>query len=339
MLRVSAGFTGARFRFRRGTVAIREGAVVAVGYRVEVRRSTTKYGISVFRNGVDLRGDGRLRFRRGRATEWGPEHARRRRSPRGKVGAWSEASSARLRFIAVNVDSEFKSLVTLTYRTNAESWESDAERNRRVIRRSQVDRHRFLRCLADEMGAYLWVREFQKRGVVHYHVITERRVAQERVTEAWVRASGQLDDEAVHRRGVHVDAIRSQGGALAYVSRYLGKERQKRLPAGVEGAGRWWGRSQSLKLARLADVVWLDRAEGVLRLPELRVVRILRRYISKCTGRPYRGGRFVDYGGRLSGRLAAMLETLKAYYGETGERAPMAFPAFELVGEEVPHVS
>ena len=201
-----------------------------------------RYGIRVFRNGVELRSDGRLRFRRSRPSEWGPEYAIRRRGFRGKIGAWSEASARRLAFIALNVDATFKSLLTLTYRAREATWESEAERNRRVIRRSQADRHRFLRCLGQELGAYLWVREFQARGVVHYHVICERDVPQERVTEVWCRATGQLEDEAVLRHGVRVDSIRSQGGALSYVARYLGKECQKALPAGVEGAGRWWGR-------------------------------------------------------------------------------------------------
>lgn len=292
---------------------------------------TGQYGIRVFRNGVELRGDGRLRFRRSRPSEWGPEYAIRSHGRRGSVGGWSEASARRLAFIAANLDSTFQSLLTLTYRARTEAWESDAERNRRVIRRSQADRHRFLRCLADELGRYLWVREFQTRGVVHYHAITEREMSQERVTEAWCRATGQLEDEAVLRHGVRVDAIWSQGGALSYLARYLGKERQKQLPAGVEGAGRWWGRSRSLKLATLEEVIWLDRSEGVRRLPELRIVRVLRRYVSKCTRRPYRGGAFLDYGGRLSARLREMVGTLRAYYGETPRFDPKALPAWEEV--------
>ncbi len=299
---------------------------------VPVKRRGT-YGITILRNGVQLRSDGRLRFKRSRPSEWGPEYALRPGGARGKVGGWSEASARRLAFVAANADSTFTSLLTLTYRARTDAWESDAERNRRVIRRSQADRHRFLRCLHGELGHYLWVREFQTRGVVHYHVLCERVITQERATVAWCRATGQLEDEAVLRHGVKVDEVRSQGGALSYVARYLGKERQKQLPVGVEGAGRWWGRSISLRLATVAEVVWLDRAEGIQRGPELTIVRILRRYISRCTRRPYRGGAFLDYGGALSARLAAMVAVLKAFYGETPTFDPYGLPRVEVVEE------
>jgi len=294
-----------------------------------------RYGMRVFRNGVELRGDGRLRFRRSRPSEWGPEYAIRPHGRRGAIGGWSEASARRLRFIAANVDSAFESMITLTYRAREKAWETRAERNRRVIQHCQADLHRFLRCLAGEIGAYLWVREFQRRGVVHYHVICQRMISPERATEAWCRASRQLDDAAVLRRGAKVDPIRSQGGALSYVGRYLGKERQKQLPVGVEGAGRWWGRSRSLKLAMLDEVIWLDRSEGIRRSAELRIVRVLRRYVSKRTRRPYRGGAFLDYGGKLSEKLGGMLETLRAYYGETARFDPMALPTWEAVEEGV----
>ena len=164
------------------------------------------YGLRLFRNRVELRGDGRRRFRRGRGSKWGVKYASIPHGARGRIGGWSEASAGRLAFVTANVDSAFKSLLTLTDRARTDAWESDAERNGRVSRRSQADRHRFLRCLAVELGAYLWVREFQDRGVVHYHVITEHAVSHERATEAWCRASGQLNDEAVLRHGVRVDA-------------------------------------------------------------------------------------------------------------------------------------
>jgi hypothetical protein len=263
------------------------------------------------------------------------EYSKRPHGYRGRIGGWSEASARRLAFVAANVDSEFKSLLTLTYRARAETWECDADRNRRIIQRAQADRHRFLRCLADELGAYLWVREFQSRGVVHYHVISERQVTQERATEAWCRASGQLGDAAVMRHGVRVDAIRSQGGALSYLARYLGKERQKQLPPGVEGAGRWWGRSRSLSLAALDEVVWLDRSNGIRKEVELRIVRILRRYVSRWTGRAYRGGAFLDYSGKLPAILVEMLATLRVHYGETPAIDPMALPVREAEEWEV----
>jgi len=222
-----------------------------------------------------------------------------------------------LAFIAVNADVFFKCMITLTYRAPVEAGESDADRNRRVVLRSQADRHRFLRCVAKEVGAYLWVREFQKRGVVHYHLLCENEVTQERATEVWCRASDQLHDEAVLRHGVRVDAIQSQGGSRNYLGRYVGKELQKDLPENLNGAGRWWGRSRSLKLALVEDIVWLDLSEGLRRPAELRIVRILRGYVERAFGRRYRGGAFVDYGGKLSAKLAEMAKILADHYGSS----------------------
>ena len=183
------------------------------------------------------------------------------------------------------------------------------------MKRCRADLHRFLRALREDLGEYLWVREFQARGVVHYHVLAEEEISQERAAEAWARASGQFDDEAVLRHGVKVDSIRSQGGAKRYLGQYIGKERQKELPKGVDGAGRWWGRSRGLKLAVLEDIVWLDLNDMVPRKPQLRIVRILRRFIEKRFRRRYRGGAFIDFGGVLSATLARLAEQLRKYYG------------------------
>jgi hypothetical protein len=93
--------------------------------------------------------------------------------------------------------------------------------------------------------------------------------------------------------------------------------RQKQLPEGVDGAGRWWGRSRSLDLVVLEDIVWLDLEEGVTREAELRIVRILRGYIRRRFGWKFKGGAFLDFGGRLSATLAEMAARLRAHYGET----------------------
>jgi hypothetical protein len=268
----------------------------------------------VCRNGIELRSDGRLRERlpNGYAVI---VHRKSLSKPRGKIRAWSVTSARRLAFITANADLFFRSHLTLTYRAVQESWESVGDRNLRFVKRCRADLHRFLRCIRREIGEYLWVREFQQRGAVHFHVLSELEVAQERAAAAWCRATNQAHDEAVLRHGVQADAIRSQNGARSYVSRYIGKERQKELPEGVDGAGRWWGRSRGLRLAVLEDIVWLDRSEGVRRPKQLRIVRILRRFIEKTFRRRYPGGAFVDYGGKLAAKLGAMAQRLREHYG------------------------
>jgi hypothetical protein len=275
-----------------------------------------RYGMRIYSYGVELRGGG-PRWNQ-LPLELLPWRAREPRV-RGLISAWSRASAKRLSFITANADLCFASHLTLTYRARQEAWESEGDRNRRFVQRCQADRHRFLRCLRKEMGGYLWVREFQARGVVHFHVLTEQSVAQDRATEAWARASDQLEDEAVLRHGVKADAIASQRGVRRYLGTYIGKEKQKELPPGVDGAGRWWGSSRGLPLALLEDVIWRDAAEDFRKPVELRMVRVLRRYIAKRFKRPFRGGVFVDYGGKLVATLLDLAVRLRAHYGSSPE--------------------
>lgn len=272
------------------------------------------YGLRVYRHGVELKSDGRTRQRLPGGYRIIVRQPRRAHF-RGRIRAWSPASAKRLAFIAANVDLFFKVHVTLTYRAKQAEWETEGDRNRRFVQRCKADLHRFLRALHGELGEYLWVREFQARGVVHYHLLAEMDLPESRATECWARATGQLADDAVLAHGVKVDSIRSQGGARSYLGRYIGKEKQKELPAGVDGAGRWWGRSRGLPLALLEDILWLDRSEGFKRPAQLRIVRVLRRYIGKRFRRRYRGGAFLDYGGKLTATLSEMTKRLREYYG------------------------
>lgn len=202
----------------------------------------TKYGMRLYRNGIELESDGRRRERLpGRRSLIVKQP--KRATYRGKIAAWSKASARRLAFISANVELLFASHLTLTYRARQESWETGTERNLRIIEQCREDRHRFLRCLRNEIGEFLWVREFQGRGVVHFHVLTEKLVGQDRVSEVWSRASGQLYDDDVRRHGVKVDEISSQRGVRNYLGRYIGKEKQKTLPKGIDGAGRTSGRA------------------------------------------------------------------------------------------------
>ncbi len=290
----------------------------------------TQYGMRLYRHGVELRSDGRRRERLpGGRSVVVPQQARS--AYRGKVRAWSPASAKRLAFVAANADLFFAAHLTLTYRATQEAWETAGDRNRRFVNRCRADLHRFLRCLREEIGEYLWVREFQIRGVVHFHVLCERAIPQERATVAWGRASDQIHDADVLRHGVKVDEITSQGGVRRYLGQYIGKERQKELPCGVDGAGRWWSRSRGLRLAILEEIVWLDPSEGYRKPVQLGIVRILRRYVERRFKRRYRGGAFVDYGGKLSGVLSELATRLRRYYGWS----PSMMELLEKCGWEV----
>ena len=115
-----------------------------------------KYGLRVYRFGVVVHGDWRKWV-----SLWRNELSGLGSVCRGKIRGWSRGSARRLAFVAANADARFGSHLTLTYRARAAEWEDDAERNQRVIRRSKADLHRFLSCLRQEIGRYLWVQEFQ----------------------------------------------------------------------------------------------------------------------------------------------------------------------------------
>src|SRR5262245_60746360 len=126
------------------------------------------YGVRVYKQGLDFHFDNRWRDIDGVAFR-----IHDKASPHRKVGVikgWSRASAKRLEFVSANAELPFQSIVTLTYRANVASWETDADRNRRVARGSKRDLNRFLTCLRRELGAYLWVMEFQARGVIHFHL-------------------------------------------------------------------------------------------------------------------------------------------------------------------------
>jgi hypothetical protein len=278
------------------------------------------YGVEVYRYGAIFHGDGRKR-RVGplgwRYIEAPPESRSRYR---GVIRAFSRASQRNLEFAAANVAGTFHALLTLTYHANVESWENDASRNHRIAARSKRDLNRFLTRMRPKLGPYIWVQEFQQRGVIHYHVLCGEIPAEHDVRMAWCRATGEVDDVAALENAVKVDAITSERAARNYVGRYLGKARQKVLPVGVAGAGRWWGRSRSLKLMLLEEVVAGEK--GMRKpIPEgLRIQRCLRKYVSKVFKGKFRGGMFLDWGGQLTARLEEMSRILKAYYG-TPKRA------------------
>lgn len=273
-----------------------------------------EHGLRIYAGGIVLHSDRRKRVWSKDGIEEFFKPTGRPPRGRGRIKAFTEASRKRLELIAASAGTPFKSLLTLTYHARTEAWEDDAARNGRIVARSKRDLNRFLSAMRQELGAYLWIQEFQARGVVHYHLLSEHEIEPERASVMWCRASGELDDEAALRHAVRVDAVKSDKASRKYVGRYLGKARQKLLPPGVEAGKRWWGRSRSLALGVLADVVVLAEGETVARPTAARVVRCLRRFLSGELGYRFRGGAFPDWGGALAARAASLVDPLEAHF-------------------------
>jgi hypothetical protein len=251
------------------------------------------YGVQVYARGVVIHGDGRRRV-------W-DEHGVRpvlpggvTRGDRGLVRAMSRASYRRLEFIACNAAASLRTLITLTYHARAQAWENDEGRNLRIVRRSKRDLNRFLSCLRRELGENLWVQEFQERGVIHYHLLCEGSPSHGRVTAVWVRATNEQDDDAALQYAVRVEAAQGEESVRSYLGRYLGKGRQKSLPAGVGAAGRWWGRSKGLGLALKRELVVQGFDERMPRDAAARAQRSFRRWLSHRLKYRVHGGVFLD---------------------------------------------
>lgn len=299
------------------------------------------YGVRVFPNGIEVRTDGRKAKRRRwpgwlkkREGEW--VHVR----PRGLIRAYSPSSAKRLAMLVANAGAEFRRFITLTYHGVPRAGEAVGTRNRRLVESSKADLHRFLVVMRKELGRYVWVQEFQQRGAVHFHMLSEGEVAPERVTEAWLRAIGSLGDQAAQLHGVKCEPIRDQKQVRKYLGQYLvGKRReatgfrfkkrkkckatQKELPRGVPVAGRWWGAARSLKPIVLAELMTHDKAEGLRRPAELQAARCVRRYVRRRLGRRFDGGALLDWGGELAGAVAKMVPVLRQFFGETPSMTEM----------------
>lgn len=278
------------------------------------------YGVRVYRQGIDFRADSRRRDLKGEAFIIPFRFAHWAHSKRGEISGLSKASAKRLEFIAANVRTPLTTLLTLTYRENAAEGETEKDRNLRVARRSKADLNRFLSCVRFELGAYLWVQEFQERGVVHYHLLCEKPIGEARVRLVWCRAINALGDKAALRHGVKVESVANPLGARSYVGRYFGKERQKKLPPGVEQAGRWWGRSRSMDLDVLTEVIsWPQGAQGPSYV-DVWVLRQLRRYMRSRLGWKFKSGVLIDWGGSLSASINRIVPELRQWFIDYNER-------------------
>jgi len=102
---------------------------------------------------------------------------------------------------------------------------------------------RFLRRYPN--GSFVWKLEFQERGAAHFHCVFFGLGAGDAALAAWRDWSKKAWWEVVgsgcrhHRvRGVSSDWIKTRGGAVGYLTKYLAKEDQTR-PG--DFTGRYWG--------------------------------------------------------------------------------------------------
>lgn len=203
---------------------------------------------------------------------------------RGAIDSFSDKSRRRLRFTAVNASPRLVSMFVATY---ADGGPKDGR-----LAKSHLDA--FLKRIRRRFPSvgYLWVLEFQgirNNHAPHYHVFLTLPHSEELAQflgESWHEVAGNGCEKhlrvALHPRSF----IAWDMGAGSYVTKYLDKARQKDVPEGFAGVGRFWGNSRGLVPeptileAAGMDAAYYDRSEVK---PSVQVVRWLGRLSEKQT--------------------------------------------------------
>lgn len=149
-------------------------------------------------------------------------------------------------------------------------------RNERFAPRSSRALGRFLNWARGRgLRSYVWVRERQERGAIHFHIWTDGLLAPaEEIREEWLRACGEDHDYASRRHAVDV---RAWSGPAWYAVAEGSKRFQKQAPPvdAFGSAGRFWSCSHSVSRAHVSVPLGVD------------ALRWFRRWLRK-TSREYR---------------------------------------------------
>lgn len=166
---------------------------------------------------------------------------------RGEIKSFSWGSKARLRFTAVNAFPPLISQFGMTYHQRNPDG-----------REVKKDLYDFLKRLSRKYpeAKYLWILEFQKRAVVHFHMwltLPVSRGLHEFLANTWHEIAEPESDYHLwwHLRDGSEDPkennfIPWEMRGAGYLCKYLDKERQKMVPEGFVGVGRFWGCSKGL---------------------------------------------------------------------------------------------
>jgi hypothetical protein len=113
---------------------------------------------------------------------------------------------------------------------------------------------------------YVWRAEVQKRGALHFHMISTRYIPRERLRRIWsnaLRATGEMDGfkekyGMKDNQGVNIKEVYSTEGAVKYIQKYLSKDSQGKRAI----QGRQWGASDGLRNFKPLDLpVYTDDGE------------------------------------------------------------------------------
>lgn len=160
---------------------------------------------------------------------------------RSGIEGFSDSSRRRLRFLAGNTSSALISQFCLTYhRTCPDGATVKKHLNSWLTR---------LRSRFPEV-AYLWVLEFQTRGVPHFHVWLNLPAdlpgLRNILAKSWNRIAEPENEIHLKFHNHKSNFIPWEMYNPSYACKYLDKQSQKSVPAGFVGCGRFWGNSRGL---------------------------------------------------------------------------------------------
>ncbi len=164
-----------------------------------------------------------------------------KRGIRAAISSFTWGSKKRLRFQAANALPALISVFAMTYHEKLPEG-----------REVKEHLHNFLIQVKNEYPdvKYLWILEFQKRGFPHIHCFFTKAYSVEFhifCAELWNRVSGE--GKSWEHRKVHFHPkqfIPWEMRSAGYLTKYLDKEHQKRVPEGFKNVGRFWGSSRGL---------------------------------------------------------------------------------------------
>ena len=162
---------------------------------------------------------------------------------RQKIGGFSPASRRRLMGVFSRLSRDATPLfLTLTYHETTPGGEESKRHLDRFFKR--LDRY-----LSGISWSAIWRLEWQKRGVIHYHVMIWgiRFIPKSTVKRMWHEVTQETSEEHAGQ-GAFIEFLRSTRQAMVYVSKYLCKtSSDDQMPE----VGRYWGimRKQNLPWA------------------------------------------------------------------------------------------
>lgn len=199
----------------------------------------------------------RLRILGGTARGGGVRKAIKGYSKKSRLNLRSELN--RVEWNAIDNSKVF--MITLTY----ESIPGDG---REVMADLGAFRRRLDRWTDERQIDYgaVWIKEFQRRGSVHFHLLVvfsdllrgdyrfHLRAMIGFVSLAWHEITGS--SEKGLRAGTRVEGVRRS--AIGYMMRYMGKDYQKNVPPDFKNVGRFWGFWYKENMSYRYDTVRID---------------------------------------------------------------------------------